>query len=102
VVSRAILSYPLLPPSPFFPQILFSLLMADVTRLAQLTNSLKTCHDHIAQQESTNIVVQQQLTELTEMFQTFVAAQPRPPPERPPPDEPPLYHLPFASSRNDH
>jgi uncharacterized coiled-coil protein SlyX len=76
--------------------------MADGTRLAHITNSLKTCHDHIAQQESTNIVVQQQLTELTEMFQTFVAAQPRPPPERPPPDEPPLYHLPFASSRNDH
>jgi hypothetical protein len=42
--------------------------MADGTRLAHHTNSLKTCHDHIAQHESTNAAVQQQLTELTKMF----------------------------------
>jgi hypothetical protein len=75
--------------------------MANGTHLAHLTESLKTCHDHIAQQESTNVVVQQQLTELTEMFHTFMATQPRPPPERPPPDEAPQYPLPFAPGRAD-
>jgi hypothetical protein len=32
--------------------------MADGTRLAHLTVSLKTCHDHITQQETTNAAVQ--------------------------------------------
>jgi hypothetical protein len=76
--------------------------MADDTCLAHLTESLKTCHDHIAQQESTNVAVQQQLTELTEMFRTFVATQPRQPPKHPPPDEPLPYHLPVAPGRANH
>jgi hypothetical protein len=70
--------------------------MANGTRLAHLTDSLKTCHDHIAQQESTNVAVQQQLTELTELFRTFLATQPRPPPEHPPSDEAPPFQLHFA------
>jgi hypothetical protein len=76
--------------------------MADGTRLAHLTDSLKICHDHIAQQETTNAAVQQQLTELTDMFRTFLATQPRQQPERPPPDDPPPFQLPFAPGRGDH
>jgi hypothetical protein len=80
--------------------------MADGTRLAQISESLKECHDAIQQQHMVNTEMQGRITEVTQMLQTLVANQNRPPPELPPlPPLPPAdnrgYHLPLEPPREE-
>jgi hypothetical protein len=93
--------------------------MADGTRLAHLAESLKECQDSLLQQQTSttsfqqqqlhhNTSLQQQITDLTEMFLNFVTTQgrlslerlPLVDPSRPHLEDPPHYLM-FIPGRAD-
>jgi len=49
--------------------------MADGTRLAHLTESAQTFHDHMTKQETTNANVQKQLSDITDLLRNLTANQ---------------------------
>jgi hypothetical protein len=75
--------------------------MADGTRLAHITESVQTFHDHMTKQETMNASVQKQLFDITDLLRNLTANQarlvPAPFPRgdawNPPLDDhPPLFH----------
>jgi hypothetical protein len=62
--------------------------MVDGTRLAQLQESLRDCHDGLIQQQTVNTqqqtfnaTVDQKLNDLSDLLRTVLQNQTRPPPE---------------------